>query len=84
MSEEDKPVVEVVPDEPEVEGVGAWQSVLSVVMTGDLSKIDEDKAHEKLIIKMNLLVAEMRDLFPGRIEVATVTPWIFSAQEDEI
>jgi len=68
----------------EQEAVGAWQSVLSVVMNGDLSKLDEDEAQIKLEVKMRLLVAEMRDLFPGRIEVATITPYIIGAQEIEI
>ena len=68
----------------EQEAVGAWQSVLSVVMNGDMSKLDEDEAQIKLEVKMRLLVAEMRDLFPGRIEVATITPYIIGAQEIEI
>jgi len=84
MSDESKPTVEAVPDEPEVEPTGAWQSVLSIVMNGNLEEIGSDRAHIKLMTKMNLLVAEMRDLFPGRIEVATITPWLVGAQEDEI
>lgn len=68
----------------EQEPVGAWQSVLSIVMAGDLSKLDEDEAAAKLDIKMRLLVAEMRDLYPGRILTATITPYIIGAQEIEI
>ena len=72
---------EAVEEEPEV---GGWQVVLSVVMTGDVGSFNENKAQEKLLTKMNLLVAEMRDLFPGQIDVATINPCIIGAQEYEV
>lgn len=66
------------------EAIGGWQVVLSVVMNGDMSKLNEDKAQEKLITKMQLLVAEHRDLFPGRIDVATITDAIIGSVAREI
>jgi len=68
----------------EQEAVGAWQVILSVVLTGDVGSFNENKAQEKLLTKMNLLVAEMRDLFPGQIDVATINPCIIGAQEYEV
>ena len=79
----EKPTVEAEPDVEEPT-VGGWQVVLSIVMNGDLGTIGEDKAQDKLIVKMTLLVAEMRDLFPGRIDIATLTPCIIGSGEEEI
>jgi len=64
----------------EEEAVGAWQVILSVVLSGDVREIDEDKAQERLLTKMNLLVAEMRDQFPGRIYDSEIHPCTVSAQ----
>ncbi len=68
----------------EEKAVGAWQVVLSVVITGDIDTLHENKAQEKLLAKMNLLVAEMRDQFPGVVDVATINPCIVGMQEYEV
>jgi len=72
---------EAVEEEPEV---GGWQVVLSVVMTGDPSVLDSDTAQQELTSAMVVMVDNIRRRFPGRIEQASITDFIFGMEARQI
>lgn len=66
--------------EEESEAVGSYQVVLSVVLQGDLSGIEDDPAHRNLVNGMTLLADNIRNNFPGKIVAAEVTDFIIGAE----
>ncbi len=80
MSEEDKPVVEVVPDEPEVEAV-PYQVILQIGMTGG---DPTDQVQLELIAKMTALVDAMRVRFLEREFNASITDYIMGTEARQV